>query len=153
MRTETGKRLPVTPWHDPKFGALVCFPRRAGYCSTVAKVQGDEFPFIVAYLDVPGLPALGYTALSRVRTAKDYQVAVFRGGPASCCQTALPQRPTRGVKHAVAVPPVARSMRHKTRKSFCSGWLRVGSTARGRLDPRPLSWVGRAVALWHTPKP
>ena len=67
-----GKRLPVTPWHDPNFGALVYFPIRAGYCSTVAKVQRDEFPFIVAYLDVPGLPAVGYTALSRVRTAKDY---------------------------------------------------------------------------------
>ena len=70
-RTETGKRLPVTPWHDPHFGALVYFPIRAGYCSAVAKVQGDEFPFIVAYLDVPGLPAVGYTALCRVRTAKD----------------------------------------------------------------------------------
>ena len=39
-----------------------------------------------------------------------------------------------------------RSTRHKTRERFCSGWLWVGSTTRGRLDPRPLhGWV----EPWH----
>ena len=72
VRTETGKRLPVTSWHDADFPGLVYHPIRAGYCSTVAKVQGDEFPFIVAYLDTANLPAVGYTALSRVRNAGSY---------------------------------------------------------------------------------
>ena len=39
-----------------------------------------------------------------------------------------------------------RSTRHKTRERFCSGWLRAGSTTRGRLHPRPLhGWV----EPWH----
>ena len=72
VRTDTGKRLPITPWHDPEFAGLVYYPIRLGYCSTVAKVQGDEFPFIIAYLDAANLPAVGYTALSRVKDAQSY---------------------------------------------------------------------------------
>ncbi|CAE7346144.1 PIF1 [Symbiodinium natans] len=72
VRTDTGKRLPVTPWHDPEFAGLVYYPLRLGYCSTIAKVQGDEFSFIIIYLDVPNLPAVGYTALSRVKDAQSY---------------------------------------------------------------------------------
>ena len=72
VRTDTGKRLPITPWHDPEFAGLVCYPIRLGYCSTVAKVQGDEFPFIIAYLDAANLPAVGYTALSREKDAQSY---------------------------------------------------------------------------------
>ena len=72
VRTDTGKRLPITPWHDPEFAGLVYYPIRLGYCCTVAKVQGDEFPFIIAYLDAANLPAVGYTALSRVKDAQSY---------------------------------------------------------------------------------
>lgn len=34
------------------------------------KVQGDEFDFIIIYLDTPNMPAVGYTALSRVKDGK-----------------------------------------------------------------------------------
>lgn len=73
-RTETGKRLPITRWHDPDHHGLVYFPVRLGYCSTVHKVQGDEFDFIIIYLylDATNMPALAYTALSRVRNAQSY---------------------------------------------------------------------------------
>ena len=70
--TETGKRLPITRWHDPDHPGLVYYPIRLGYCTTVHKVQGDEFDFIIIYLDTARMPALGYTALSRVRNARSY---------------------------------------------------------------------------------
>lgn len=70
--TETGKRLPITRWHDPDHHGLVYFPVRLGYCTTVHKVQGDEFDFIIIYLDTAHMPALGYTAMSRVRNARSY---------------------------------------------------------------------------------
>lgn len=72
VRTETGKRLPITRWHDPDHPGLIYFPIRLGYCTTVHKVQGDEFDFIIIYLDTPHMPALGYTAMSRVRNARSY---------------------------------------------------------------------------------
>ncbi|CAE7352977.1 PIF1 [Symbiodinium sp. CCMP2592] len=72
VRTETGKRLPITPWHDPDHSKLVYYPIRLGFCTTVHKVQGDEFDFIIVYLDTAGMPAVGYTALSRVRNARSY---------------------------------------------------------------------------------
>ena len=72
VRTETGKRLPVTRWHDPDHARLVYFPVRLGYCTTVHKVQGDEFDFIIVYLDTANMPAVGYTALSRVRNSASY---------------------------------------------------------------------------------
>ena len=72
VRTDTGKRLPVTACHDPRHRSLVYFPIRLGYCSTIAKVQGDEFPFLIIYLDAPNLPAVGYTALSRVRDSDSH---------------------------------------------------------------------------------
>jgi hypothetical protein len=70
--TETGKRLPITRRHDPDHPGLVYFPIRLGYCTTVHKVQGDEFDFIIIYLDTAHMPALGYTGLSRVRNARSY---------------------------------------------------------------------------------
>lgn len=72
VRTETGKRLPITRWHDPEHHTLVYFPVRLGYCSTVRKIQGDEFDFIIVFLDAAHMPALAYTALSRVRNSKSY---------------------------------------------------------------------------------
>ena len=72
VQTDTGKRLPVTRWRDPDHHGLVYFPVRLGYCTTVHKVQGDEFPFIIVYLDTPNMPAVGYTALSRVRNSCSY---------------------------------------------------------------------------------
>eukprot|EP00438_Fugacium_kawagutii_P026199 Skav206694 [mRNA] locus=scaffold1764:227411:228448:+ [translate_table: standard] len=72
VRTKTGKRLPVTQWSDPDHAGLRYFPIRLGYCTTVHKVQGDEFDFIIIYLDTPNMPAVGYTALSRVKDSKSY---------------------------------------------------------------------------------
>ena len=72
VQTESGKRLPITPWHDPDHPGLVYFPVRLGYCTTVRKIQGDEFPFIIIYLDTPNMPALACTAISRVKNGKSY---------------------------------------------------------------------------------
>ena len=72
VRTDTGKRLPITLWHDPDHSGLVYYPIRLGFCTTVHKVQGDEFDFIIVFLDTAGMPAVGYTALSRVRNARSY---------------------------------------------------------------------------------
>ena len=74
VRTDTGKRLPITRWHDPDHAGLVYFPCRLGYCTTVHKVQGDEFPFIIIYLDTANMPAVGYTALSRVKNGQSYLI-------------------------------------------------------------------------------
>ena len=72
VRTVTGKRLPITPWHDPKRPGPPYFPVRLGYCTTVHKAQGDELDFAIIYLDTPNMPAIGYTALSRVRDSNSY---------------------------------------------------------------------------------
>jgi ATP-dependent exoDNAse (exonuclease V) alpha subunit len=42
------------------------------YASTIHKAQGGEFKHITVWLDVPGMEATGYTALSRVARASDY---------------------------------------------------------------------------------
>jgi hypothetical protein len=73
--TRTNKRLPITIWSDPERPGLTYYPIRLGYCSTVHKVQGDEFPFIIIYLDVPNMVAVAYTALSRVSYASNYLIA------------------------------------------------------------------------------
>eukprot|EP00969_Alexandrium_andersonii_P181102 8002392-Alexandrium_andersonii.AAC.1 len=67
--TKTGHRLVITPWTEKDKQNAVCYPVRAGYASTIHKVQGDEFDHITIYLDVKGMPAAGYTALSRVATS------------------------------------------------------------------------------------
>ena len=36
------------------------------------RLASDEFAHITIYLDVPGMPAAGYTALSRVATSDCY---------------------------------------------------------------------------------
>jgi hypothetical protein len=72
--TRTNKRLPITIWSDPEHPGLSYYPIRSGYCSTVHKVQGDEFPFIIIYLDVPNMPAVAYTALSRVSRGNEYLI-------------------------------------------------------------------------------
>jgi ATP-dependent exoDNAse (exonuclease V) alpha subunit len=72
VRTKTGKRLPITKWSDPDHPGLRFFPVRLGYCTTIHKVQGDEFDFIIIYLDAANMPAVGYTALSRVKDGRSY---------------------------------------------------------------------------------
>ena len=72
VRTKTGHRLAITRWTDADKQGAVYFPIRLGYASTIHKVQGDEFAHITVYLDIPGMPAAGYTALSRVATSDCY---------------------------------------------------------------------------------
>eukprot|EP00969_Alexandrium_andersonii_P115876 5124673-Alexandrium_andersonii.AAC.1 len=72
VRTKTNHRLVITPWTDTEKHNAVYYPVRAGYASTIHKVQGDEFEHITIYLDVQGMPAAGYTALSRVATSNKY---------------------------------------------------------------------------------
>ena len=72
VRTKTGHRLAITRWTDADKQGAVYFPIRLGYASTIHKVQGDEFAHITVYLDIAGMPAAGYTALSRVATSDCY---------------------------------------------------------------------------------
>ena len=72
VRTKTNQRLDVTPWTDVHHGGVVCYPIRLGYASTIHKAQGDEFKHITICLDMPGMQAAGYTALSRVSRSSDY---------------------------------------------------------------------------------
>ena len=74
VRTKTGFTLTVTPWHDVDKQNAVYYPIRLGYASTIHKVQGDEFPHITLYLNIPYMAAAGYTALSRVETSSCYAI-------------------------------------------------------------------------------
>ena len=75
VRTKTGKRLYVTPWTDTERGNVTYYPIRLGYASTVQKVLGDEVEHITVWLDTPNLPAVAYTALSRVERSSAYSLA------------------------------------------------------------------------------
>jgi len=72
VRTRTGHQLVITPWTDVNAGNAVYYPIRPGYASTVHKIQGDQLPHITIWLDIPGMNAAGYTALSRVQRGSDY---------------------------------------------------------------------------------
>jgi ATP-dependent exoDNAse (exonuclease V) alpha subunit len=72
VMTKTNQRLDITPWTDVLHGSVVIYPIRLGYASTIHKAQGDEFKHITICLDVKGMQAAGYTALSRVSRACDY---------------------------------------------------------------------------------
>jgi ATP-dependent exoDNAse (exonuclease V) alpha subunit len=72
VRTATNQRIPVTRWTDIEKGRVSYFPIRIGYGSTVHKAQGGEYSHITVWPDTGHMPAAGYTALSRVATAKDY---------------------------------------------------------------------------------
>ncbi len=74
VMTKTGQRLMITPWTDTDHGNTTYFPIRLGYASTIHKVQGDEFKHITIWLDVPNMPAAGYTALSRVENSTSYLI-------------------------------------------------------------------------------
>ena len=75
VRTKTGKRLYITPWTDVERGNVAYYPIRLGYASTVQKVLGDEVEHITVWLDTPNLPAVAYTALSRVERSNAYSLA------------------------------------------------------------------------------
>ena len=75
VRTKTNRRLYITSWTDVERGNIAYFPLRLGYASTVQKVLGDEVEHITVWLDTPNLPAVAYTALSRVERSTAYSLA------------------------------------------------------------------------------
>ena len=77
VRTATKQRLAVHMHTEDVEGCgrVTSFPVRAGYASTIQKVQGATLDHITIWLDVPGCRAAGYVALSRVRFDKDYLIA------------------------------------------------------------------------------
>eukprot|EP00971_Amphidinium_carterae_P334234 6469387-Amphidinium_carterae.2 len=72
--TSTGHRIAIFPWTDTDHGNLVYYPVRPGYASTIGKFQGAELPHVTLYLDAKGVPAAGYTGLSRVATGNDFSI-------------------------------------------------------------------------------
>ncbi|CAE7526082.1 Pif1 [Symbiodinium pilosum] len=72
--TKTGRNLavyPITDWITD-CGYVTAYPVRAGYASTIHKLQGAELDHITIWLDVPFMKAAGYVALSRVQRDGDY---------------------------------------------------------------------------------
>jgi len=74
VRTNTNHRLMITKITDVEHDRAVYFPIRLGYASNVHKVQGAQFDHITIWLDMPNMPAAGYTALSRVKYATNYLI-------------------------------------------------------------------------------
>ena len=82
-RTDSGYRVSVFPWteDDKRFPwrpRVVFLPLRAGYATTLLKVQGATIPHLTIWLDVPNIEAAGYVALSRVEKDANWQ---FVGDP------------------------------------------------------------------------
>ena len=77
VRTRTGHLLVVHKWTNTKVRGHPArhFPIRLGYASAIHKVQGDEFRHITIVMDKAGMPAAGYTAMSRVGKSADYCLA------------------------------------------------------------------------------
>ena len=72
--TKTGRNLaiyPITDWVQD-CGYVTAYPIRAGYASTIHKLQGAELEHITVWLDIPFMKAAGYVALSRVQRDGDY---------------------------------------------------------------------------------
>ena len=74
VKTRTGHLIEVWRWSDPDHSGISYYPIRPGYCSTILKLQGAELDHISVYLDVPKVPGAAYTAISRVRTGKDFLI-------------------------------------------------------------------------------
>lgn len=76
--TKTGKRLCVFKIFERlegRPGVVAYYPVRVGYAGTVHKIQGQTLQHVTLYLDVPGCPAAGYVALSRVSYDNEYLIA------------------------------------------------------------------------------
>ena len=72
--TDTGKHLAVYPVTEyvEDCGTVTAYPVRAGYASTVHKLQGAELKHITVWLDARHFRAAGYVAISRVGTDDAY---------------------------------------------------------------------------------
>ena len=71
VKTRTGRRLAITYRSDEDLGGKAYYPIRLGYASTIMKFQGAELPHVTIFLEHKHVPAAAYTAMSRVKRAKD----------------------------------------------------------------------------------
>ena len=70
MEVDAGK----DPQGNDCIHRVVAYPFRAGYASTIHKLQGANLPHVTVYLDIPGMPAAAYVAMSRVSYDGDYLI-------------------------------------------------------------------------------
>jgi len=76
VKTRSGYTVVVYPWTDEWRNTYL--PMRLAYANTLLKMQGATLEHLTIYLDVPGVEAAGYVALSRVQHDRDWQ---FVGDP------------------------------------------------------------------------
>ena len=76
VRTDQGRVVSVYPWTSETH--TVHYPLRLGYASTLHKVQGATLQHITLWLDIAGMPAAAYVALSRVRHDADWRIVGHR---------------------------------------------------------------------------
>eukprot|EP00959_Pyramimonas_sp_CCMP1952_P387597 8123100-Pyramimonas_sp.AAC.1 len=72
VRTDQGRLISVYPWTSEKH--VVHYPMRLGYATTLHKVQGATLNHVTLWLDLAGMPAAAYVALSRVRRGADWRI-------------------------------------------------------------------------------
>jgi len=76
VRTDQGRVISIYPWTSET--RRVHYPMRLGYASTLHKVQGATLDHITLWLDLAGMPAAAYVALSRVRRDSDWRIVGHR---------------------------------------------------------------------------
>lgn len=69
--TMNGEEHIVHRWTDKDVTGTF-FPIVIGYATTLAKTQGFTVPHVTGVPDINGVPGVGYTLLSRVRTIADF---------------------------------------------------------------------------------
>lgn len=72
VHTEEGRELWVYPLTDKL--QRWYYPMRVGYAVNLSKIQGETVRHLTLWLDVAGVAAAFYTALSRVRRLEDFAV-------------------------------------------------------------------------------
>eukprot|EP00959_Pyramimonas_sp_CCMP1952_P105574 2207312-Pyramimonas_sp.AAC.1 len=72
VRTDQGRLISVYPWTAETH--VVHYPMRLGYATTLHKVQGATLDHVTLWLDLAGMPAAAYVALSRVRRDADWRI-------------------------------------------------------------------------------
>ena len=71
VKTDTGFDVIVYRWTDEWKNTF--YPVRPAYANTLLKMQGATIKHLTIFLDVPGIEAAGYVALSRVRKDAHWQ--------------------------------------------------------------------------------
>ena len=71
VKASTGYIVYCNPWTDVGTNGITYCPMRAGYASTILKLQGTELEHVTVYLDKPFVPAVAYTAMGRVKSGYD----------------------------------------------------------------------------------